>query len=134
MTNWKALVAVIGMVAGLSACGDFDVACNPVAPTVLPDGTSPGQAVTDRSLGPEMLMWGTEASAVRETITRVGGGDGLEPTPGLFVRGYPAQFRDVTASQYDRPGISWDQAVCRYGIWLDPSLTDDQAIEYAARF
>ena len=132
--NGKALVAVIGMVASLGACGDFDVACEPVAPTVLPDGSSPGQPVTDRALGPEMLMWGSGANAVRELVTRVGGGDGFEPTPGLLVHVYPAQFRDAADSAYDRRGIRWQQAVCRYEIWLDRSMTDAEIVDYAARF
>jgi hypothetical protein len=134
LTNSNIVVAVIGLVAGLSACGDFDVRCDPVAPTVLPDGSKPGLPKTDRSLGPEMLIWGSEGSAVRELVTRVGGGDGIEATPGLLIGVYPAQFRDADVSPFHRPGIRWQQAVCRYEIWLDPSLTDAETIDYAARF
>jgi hypothetical protein len=135
VTKGMAFVLVIAAVAGLSACADFDVACAPVPPTVLPDGSSPGSPVTDSSLGPEMLMWGSGSSAVREAVTRVAGGDGFDPTPGLFVDvNYPAQFRDATDSPSGRPGIRWQQAVCRYEIWLDPSKSDSEVIDYAARF
>jgi hypothetical protein len=135
VTNWKAFVAVIGVVAGLSACADFDIACEPVTPTVLPDGSNPGQPVTDRSLGAEMLLWGSEQSAVREAVIRMHGESfvALERTPGLLVRGYPAEFRHAAASPYNRPGIIWQQAVCQYEIWLDPSLSDDESIDYAGR-
>jgi hypothetical protein len=132
--SWKALVAVISLCAGLTACADFDVACEQVAPKELPDGSSPGQPVTDRSLGPEMPMWGSGANAVRETISRVGGGDYVEQSPGLFIRDRPAQLRDVAISPFHRPGIRWDIAVCRYEIWLDPSKSDSEVIDYAARF
>jgi len=130
----KACVLAIAVLAGLMACADFDVACAPVPPTVLPDGSSPGSPVTDRSLGPEMLMWGSGDNAVRELVTRVAGGDYFEPNPGLFVDINPAQFRAAADSQYRRPGIRWQQAVCRYEIWLDPSMTDAEVIDYAARF
>jgi hypothetical protein len=123
------------MVAGLSGCADFDIACEPVRPTVLPDGSSPGQPVTDRSLRAEMLMWGSEESAAHEAITRLQGGDltALDRTPGLLVRGYPAEFRDAATSPYDRPGLIWQQAVCQYEIWRDPSLSGDETFDYAGR-
>lgn len=136
MTGWKALVAVVGILAGLAACGDYEVTCSAVTPNELPDGSQPGTPVTDRVFGPEMLVWGTERNAVREGIVELyaGGPNPLTPTPGLVVRGSPARLQAAADSPQDQPAIIWQERLCEYHIWLDRSLTDAEIFDYASRF
>ncbi len=138
MTGWKALVVVVGMVAGTSACGDFEVTCDAVSPSELPDGSPPGTPETDRAFGPEMLVWGTDRNAVREGIVEMSPGPGgvnvLQPTPGVLVRGFPARRQAAGDSPYDQPAIIWHENLCQYTVWLDGSLTDAEIVDYAARF
>jgi hypothetical protein len=125
------LAAVLATCVG---CRDPFVGCEPARPRVLPDGSTPETVARSAVRGhqPE-LVWGSERGEVHAIGFHPAdaGPDIGSEAPGVTVRGRPARITDQSEAV---PAIAWRADGCEYHIWLDPTLTRREVIEYAGRY
>ena len=95
----------------LTGC-DFVFPCSTAVPRQLPDGSPPGNAAADDGFVAGATRWGEGRNAVLEVVESRSPSETIAP---------------------GRPALVWQVTSCRYTVFLDPSLTDPQVIDYAGR-
>jgi hypothetical protein len=125
---------VVALVLSVAGCRDPFAGCEPARPNILPDGSTP-EAVAHQAVRghqPESV-WGSgrgevHAIGFRHVDDRPDIGS---ETPGVTVRGRTARINEQSDVI---PAVEWRADGCEYHLWLDPSLTRSEVIEYAGRY
>lgn len=104
--------------------------CDPIAPSVLPSGAEPGDAITTPGGHHLWATWGTGADQVVQDVGR------LPATPAgveVSIRGLTGYV--LPLGNIEGPwAIAWQEDGCQYEVQLAPGGTEAEAVEYAGRY
>lgn len=136
-TSALAFVAIVLAQLTLAGCSiaDFLSGCPPIAPSELPSGAPPGEAVEDVSEGAKQFVWGSGRDMVDLRVGLTYRAEGLDTVlANVTVRGRPGVVFNFEPDPQTGIGLEWSESGCDYNVFLAPEIPAEELIEYAGRY
>lgn len=136
-TNALAIATLVLVQLALSSCSitTFVSGCPPVAPSELPSGALPGDAVEDVAGGTKQFIWGTGRDMVDLRVGLTYRAKGLDTVlANVTVRGQPAVVFQFEPDPQTGIGLEWSESGCDYNVFLAPEITAEELVEFAGRY
>lgn len=108
--------------------------CPVVSPRQLPSGASPGSPTEGVAGGAKQATWGTGRDRVDLRVGLSYFTDADRALGRMVIRGFDGVVYQSSSPQPNQIGVVWSEGDCDYVLFLDPSLTPEEVIDFASRY
>jgi len=118
----------------VAACNTSDLtSCGPIAPSQLPSGSAPGDAIEGVAGGTKQWTWGDGADRV-DLLLESGLDDDGRAIQETTVRGHDASVFQAMPPGQTALGVVWSEGGCSYTFVLDATRDVNDLVAFAEKY